>query len=93
MATYASICSTLLYLPPFSQLLLVQINLNYEPVTFSGLTDVKGYPTEAAMELLVPLMGTMACDLQIKTYATCKFFVDNCRRTLGLPVAPTLTLY
>jgi hypothetical protein len=91
--TYSAICASLLYLPVFSQNLLAQINLNFEPVTFTGLTDAKNYPTNDSMILLVPLMGPVTCDLQIKVYCISKFFVDNCRRALGLSVPPTLTMY
>jgi len=80
------------YLPPFTQTLLVQINANYDS-SFTGLQDAKGYPTNDAVLTLAPLMGMVTCDLQIKTYCVVKFLLDNCRRVLGLPVAPTLTQF
>ena len=90
MATYSSICSTLPYLPPFTQQVLAQINANFDS-NFTGLQDSKGYPTEAGMETLVPLLGTQTAALQIDCYIATKYLLDKCRNALGLSVAPTLT--
>ena len=93
--TYASICSTLPYLPPFTRQVLAQINANFDS-NFTGVQDSLGYPTNDCIVILVPFfistyVGPVAY-LQLDTYIVVKYLLDECRIALGLPVVRTVAI-
>lgn len=75
-------------LPAFSRSVLSAILATFDS-NFDGLIDGTGAVTDNGVNVLMPLVGA-ATDpaLKLNTWIAATYVINECRQTMGLPVAP-----